>query len=282
MQDKPLSHKIALVTGASRGVGRGIAIELGVAGATVYVTGRSSGEDRTEGLLGTIEETAAAVTAAGGRGIALRCDHTNDAEVEAVFARLKEEEGRLDLLVNNVWGGYEQHDGFDKPFWEQSLTRWNGMFRAGLRAHFTASQLAAPMMIARRRGLIINISFETTSFLWNTMYDTAKAAVNRLAFGMAQELRKYQVAAVAVYPGYVKTERVVATIEQTGQTEDWTQTQTPHYAGRAIVALATDPQIMTKTGEGFHVGDLAKLYGFTDIDGRQLGAFIIPPYETAH
>src|SRR5262249_22706969 len=150
--------KIAVVTGASRGVGKGIALALGDAGATVYVTGRSDAGGTTEGLPGTIQETAKAVTERGGHRVAVRCDHKADGHVEALFARVKQEQGRLDLLVNNAWGGYEQYDWsrFTAPFWEQPLGHWAGMFECGVRAHLVASRLAVPLMIPGRRGLIIH------------------------------------------------------------------------------------------------------------------------------
>src|SRR4051794_36230932 len=154
----PLAGKVAVVTGASRGIGKGIALALGEAGATVYVSGRSDAGAATENLPGTIRETSEQVTQRGGQGIAVRCDHTIDAEVEALFARIAKEPGRLDLLVNNVWGGYEQFDWarFAAPFWEQPLRQWAGMFEAGVRAHLVASRLAVPLMIPNRSGLIVH------------------------------------------------------------------------------------------------------------------------------
>ena len=153
-----LRGRVAVVTGASRGIGKGIALSLGEAGATVYVTGRSDAAGTTEGLPGTVQETAEAVTLRGGQGIAVRCDHTADAGVEALFARVAEEQGCLDLLVNNVWGGYEQFDWsrFAAPFWEQPLRHWSGMFKTGVRAHLVASRLAVPLMLPRRGGLVVH------------------------------------------------------------------------------------------------------------------------------
>lgn len=280
MSKRLLSGKIALVTGASRGVGRGIAIVLGENGATVYVSGRSTRRQGSpENLPGDIEETARLVTEAGGTGIAVRCDHKKDEEVEKLFQQITKDYQRLDLLVNNVWGGYENYDKtFSAPFWEQPLFRWEGMYTAGLRAHFTASRLAAPLMIAQKSGLIINISAgDRGKFLHNTMYDTAKCAVDRLAFGMAKELRKHRVAAIPLYPGFVRTERVLQAVEG-DKNFDISQTHSPEYVGRAVAALAADPQIMEKSGQTFAVGDLAKEYGFTDIDGRLVEAFRIPDY----
>src|SRR5260370_37958887 len=153
-----LRGSVAVVTGASRGVGKGIALALGEAGATVYVTGRSEAGGTTEGLPGTVRDTADAVTQRGGQGVPVRCDHTADAEVEALFARVRQEEGRLDLLVNNVWGGYEQFDWsrFAAPFWEQPLRHWSGMFESSVRAHLVATRLAVPLMLSKGRGLIVH------------------------------------------------------------------------------------------------------------------------------
>lgn len=280
MSKQLLTNKIALVTGASRGVGRGIAQVLGENGVTVYVSGRSTRrKGNPENLPGSIEETAQLVTEAGGTGIAMHCDHKRDEEVEELFQQIMKNHQRLDLLVNNVWGGYENYDEtFSAPFWEQPLFRWEGMYTAGLRAHFIASRLAAPLMIAQKSGLIINISAgDRGKFLHNTMYDTAKCAVDRLAFGMAKELRKHQVAAISLYPGFVRTERVLQAVKG-DQNFDINQTHSPQYVGRAVVALAADSQIIEKSGQTFAVGDLAKEYGFTDIDGRLIEAFRIPDY----
>ncbi len=188
--EQPLRGKVAVVTGASRGGGRAIASVLGEAGATVYVTGRSTrGADATENLSGTIDETAEGVAARGGTGIPVRVDHTVEAEVAALFARVRDEQGRLDLLVNNAWGGYEGYDGatFDAPFWEQPLSRWDAMFAAGVRTHFVAARFAAPLMIERGTGLIAGtVAWAFGDYLGNLYYDVAKAAVIRMAFGMAE------------------------------------------------------------------------------------------------
>lgn len=281
-----LRDRIAVVTGASRGVGRGIAHELGAAGATVYVTGRSvQGEPTADGLPGTVAGTAELVSEAGGRGIAVLCDHTDDAQVEALFARVEEEEGRLDVLVNAAWGGYERYDAvpFDAPFWEQPAWRWRGMFRAGLRAAFMTSKLAAPLLIRTaedgRPGLIAHLSFgDRGRWLGQVPYDTAKTAVDRLAFGMARELRQHDVAAVALYPGFVRTERVMSAFEGGGADPDAEggPDQSPRYTGRAVVALAADPDVLRHSGAAIPVGDLAEEYGFTDIDGRRPPAFRLP------
>jgi len=273
-----LQGKIAVVTGASRGAGRAVALELGVAGATVYITGRSTRDaGSTENLPGTIEEVAAEVSERGGAGIAVRCDHTVDLEVEALFDRVREEQGRLDLLVNNVWGGYEhyEHGEFSAPFWEQPLRHWDGMFTAGLRAHFVASRLAASIMLPQPQGLIVNtVAWAFDAYLGNLFYDVAKAAMVRMAFGMAQELREHNITAVALAPGFMRTERVMAAHAK--QPFDLRQTESPTYLGRAIVALASDGQVMRKSGELLTVGELAKEYGFCDVDDSQPPAFRMP------
>jgi NAD(P)-dependent dehydrogenase (short-subunit alcohol dehydrogenase family) len=270
------STTIAVVTGASRGAGRAIALELGAAGATVYVTGRSTGDGP-----GTIDETAALVAAQGGTGIAVRCDHTDDAQVDALFAQVAQEQGRLDVLVNNVWGGYEGYDEtFVAPFWEQPLWRWEGMFTAGVRAHFLATRHAVPLLLQAQRGVVVlTTAWDRDLFLGSVVYDTAKAAVNRLAFGMAHDLRPHGIAVLALAPGFMRTEAVLAAFDASEDT--WQQvpglerTESPHYVGRAIVALAGDPAVLAKTGHLFAVGALAQEYGFTDVDGRQPPPFHI-------
>jgi NAD(P)-dependent dehydrogenase (short-subunit alcohol dehydrogenase family) len=273
-----LQGMVAVVTGASRGAGRAIALVLGEAGATVYVTGRSvRGGPTTEGLPGTVEDTAEAVTAGGGTGHAVRCDHTEAPQVEALFERVRSEQGRLDLLVNNAWGGYEQHDlgGFLRPFWEQPLRHWDGMFTAGLRAHLIASRFAAPLMLPQRRGLIVcTTAWDRDRYLGNLPYDVAKAAVNRLAWALARELRPHGVTAVALAPGFMRTERVLAAHAQ--RPFDLSGTESPEYLGRAVAALAADADVLSKTGRVLPVGELAREYGFTDVDGRQPPPFALP------
>jgi NAD(P)-dependent dehydrogenase (short-subunit alcohol dehydrogenase family) len=278
-----LKGKVAVVTGASRGAGKGIALTLGDEGATVYVTGRSVlGKPTTDNLRGTIDETAEAVTQRGGVGIPVRCDHTVDLEVEALFDRVKQEQGRLDLLVNNAWGGYEQYDSdsFDALlFWEQPLRHWHGMFTAGVRAHLVASHFAVPLMLPHRQGLIVNTTFnDRGKYIGNLFYDLAKNAIVRMAKGMAIELTQYNIAAVSLSPGFMRTEAVLShfkTDEQHWQTvPDLKRTESPQYIGRAVAALATDPNVMQKSGSILTVGELAQEYEFTDIDGRY-----IPPFR---
>lgn len=281
-----LSHVVALVTGASRGAGRGIAVELGTAGATVYVTGRSvEGEATTDEVPGTIEDTARQVTARGGHGIAIRCDHTVDADVEALFGRILGGHGRVDILVNNVWGGYE--DAACRPlprvpFWEQSPGQWEGMFTAGVRAHLMASRLAVPLMLPRRRGLIVSTTanLEALPYLQNLFYDLAKNAVARLTWAMAQELNEHGIAALAVAPGFMRTERVVESFRRAGAEHALSgpggPKETTAYLGRAIVALASDPRVIDKSGQVVEVGTLAREYAFTDVDGTQPAPFRLP------
>lgn len=267
---------VAVVTGASRGAGRAIAQELGAIGATVYVSGRSRGGRRTEALPGTVEETARLVTDAGGQGIGVVVDHTRDDAVEALFARVEREHGCLDLLVNNVWGGYEGYfdADFDAPFWRQPLSRWPGMYEAGVRAHFTASAFAAPLMLRRQRGLIVStVAWAYGEYMGNVLYDSAKAAIIRMIHGMARELRPHGVAAVAVAPGFMRTERVLAAHARAPF--DLSVTESPHYLGRAIAALARDAGVLARTGELLTAGDLARAYGFTDVDGTQPPPFRI-------
>ena len=281
-----LHDVVALVTGASRGAGRGIALELGRAGATVYVTGRSvAGGPTTDGVPGTIDDTASEVTARGGLGIAVRADHTVDADVEVLFARIRADYGRLDLLVNNVWGGYEHSECKPlpmAPFWEQSLHQWDGMFTAGVRAHLGASRLAVPLMLAQGRGLIVSTTANLAAlpYLPNIFYDLSKHTISRLVWAMAHELRERGIAALAVAPGFMRTERVteafrragaIAALEGPGGPKE-----TPVYLGRAIVALAADPRVLERSGQLLEVGTLAQEYGFTDADGAQPPPFRIP------
>ena len=280
--NKSLS-KVAVVTGASRGAGRGIALALAEVGATVYVTGRSvRGEATTENLPGTIDETAETVTARGGTGIAVRCDHRVDSDVERLFARVQREQGRLDLLVNNAWGGYEQHDyrKFTAPFYEQPLRHWDGMFTAGVRAALVASRFAASLMLPQRHGLIVNITaWDRDKYLVNVFYDVAKGAINRMTYGIARDLRQHNIAAVALAPGFIRTERVAAAFEAAGNKDYLNFTESPQYVGRAVVALASDQKVLAKSGKVLAVGDLAEEYGFADVDGRRIPAFRIPDQE---
>jgi len=269
---KSLSGKVALVTGASRGVGKGIAVGLGEAGATVYITGRTVEEGKAVvELPGTIHQTAEEVSQLGGKGIALLCDHANDEEVKAVFQRIQIEQNHLDILVNNVWGGYEFfNDGTEfwneKGFWTAPLSRWDKSFQAGVRAHYVASVLAAPIMITQRSGLIVNISFFAAQLDdKGVAYGAAKAADDRMAACMAHELREHNVSVVSLYPGLVRTESVM----KAAQYFDLSNSESPQFIGRAVAALASDPDIMRKSGQILVAAAVAQEYGFSDIDGKQ-------------
>ncbi len=255
-----LAGQIAIVTGASRGVGKGIARGLGEAGATVYVTGRSI----TPGALpGTITETAAEITALGGKGIALACDHADDAAVGATIKRVLDDHGRIDILVNNV---FAVPDGkVVGAFWELPLDQWDTMHRVGLRSHYVASWYAAPSMISRKRGLVVNVSsFGAKVPFVNVAYGVGKAGVDRMSRDMARELRPHGVTAVSIWPGIVRTERQLA--EQLGL-DPVKQGESAQFSGRAVAALAADPNVIEKTGHALVVAELAREYGFTDVDG---------------
>jgi NAD(P)-dependent dehydrogenase (short-subunit alcohol dehydrogenase family) len=278
-----LRGTVAVVTGASRGAGRAIAKVLGEAGATVYVTGRSTRtQGTTESLPGTVEDCAELVTSSGGRGIGVRVDHTVDDDVRALFSRVREEQGRLDVLVNNAWGGYEHYEAapFDAPCWEQPFAqRWEAMYTSGVRAHLVASSLAAPLLFRRgeteRPALLVStVAWAFGGYMGNLFYDVAKAALIRMAFGLAHELRPHRVAAVALAPGFMRTERVMEVHSR--QPFDLGPTESPEYLGRAVAALAADPHLLTRSGHLLTAGELAREYGFTDVDGRQPEPFRLP------
>jgi dehydrogenase/reductase SDR family protein 1 len=252
---KTLQGKVALVTGGSRGVGKGIALELIDASATVYVTGR----------------TKAALRQFDNRAVALNCDHRDDSQVENVFRVIAANHNRLDLLVNSVWGGYEnmvENGEFTwmLPFWRQPRWRWDSMFQAGVRAHYVASQLAAAMMVNQRNGLIVNISYwAAQKYLGNVAYGVSKAATDKLTADMAHELRDYEVAAVSLYPGLVRTEKVM----EAAAMLDLTNSESPRFVGRAVRVLAADTRIMEKSGRILVAAQLAEEYDFDDIDGKK-------------
>jgi NAD(P)-dependent dehydrogenase (short-subunit alcohol dehydrogenase family) len=273
-----LEGKIALVTGGSRGAGRGIAVELAKAGATVYVTGRSVNGKSTHDWPGTIDDTVLQMEASGGKGIAVRCDHTNDSETESLINRIREEQGRLDILVNNVWGGNELPIE-NIPFWELSLQHWDHMFTAGVRAQLVTNHYAIPLMRQNKQGIIIHTTFwDRDKYLGHFYYDLAKNALIRMAYGLSIELKQDHIAVLAVSPGWMRTELVLKHFQTDEnhwhEVEELKNTETPYYIGRAITALASDPNVMEKSGQVLRVGDLAKVYSFTDIDGRS-----IPPYS---
>ncbi len=260
--------QVALVTGASRGGGKGIALVLGENGWTVFVTGRSvRGQPTTLGRPGTIEETAEQVTGRGGTGIAIRCDHTDDAQVGAVFRRIGAEQGRLDLLVNNAWSGYEIPPDPALGFWQIQWRHWDLMFTGGLRAAAYASRLAAPMMIEAGTGLIVNITWVLDRPHGHAFYEVAKNATSKLTEQMADDLRPHGVACVAVSPGFMRLERMNLTPEEASMAES------AEFPGRAIAALAADQNVLAKSGGVFTTPALAREYKFTDIDGRQQSQF---------
>jgi dehydrogenase/reductase SDR family member 1 len=256
--------RVAWVTGASRGIGRGAAIALGQAGWVVYGTARSSAAGRTTALPGTAEETARAVTAAGGQGIAIVCDHRDDDAVASVAGRITADRGRLDLLVNNAWGGYaglaaRQWDQWTAPFWAQPLSLFDDMFASGVRAHYVALATCAPLLIATPGSLAVTISVAIPDAglgSHGVAYAMAKAADDRLAAAAAVKLREHGVASVAVYPGWVRTETVLLYAADL----DLAGSQSPEGVGRAITALAADPDVMALTGRALDVGELAIRY----------------------
>ncbi len=279
MEDmKPLIGKIALVTGGSRGAGRGIAVELGKAGATVYITGRSTQGSSTNNWPGTIDDTVAQIEAAGGKAIAIRCDHTNDAETEAVIDQISTEQGKLDILINNVWGAHDL--GVEgKPFWELSLKNWDTMFTAGVRAQLATNHFAIPLLRENKQAIIIHTTFwDDNKYTGQFYYDLAKNALVRMAYGLSIELKQDNIAVLAVSPGFMRTELVLEHFQvkeaNWQESDDLKRTETPYYIGRGIQALASDPDIMKKTGQVLKVGDVAKEYQFTDIDNRY-----IPPFS---
>src|SRR5208282_1061903 len=283
---------IALVAGATRGAGRGIAIALGEAGATVYCTGRSSrrGQPCTHGRPETIEETGELVTAAGGHGIAVRVDHTEPAQVKKLVAGIKRRHHRLDILVNDVWGG-DALTEWGKPFWTVNLDNGLRMLKQAIHSHIITSHFAVPLMLGRGRGIIFEIT-DGDAFYYrgNLFYDLVKISVIRLAFAMARELRKRDLVSVALTPGFLRSEAVLDHFgvteanwkdvgkrknadknsnDQNDAPRDFLVSESPRYIGRAVVALAADPRAMKKTGRVFSSWALAREYGFTDLDGTQ-------------
>jgi dehydrogenase/reductase SDR family member 1 len=249
-----LEKRVAVVTGATKGVGRGVARELGRQGAQVFITGRSVPDHEP------FEEPITAI----------RCDHREDSQMDAAFERIARETGTVDILVNSVWGGYEgmvENGEFTwpRPFWEQPLWRWDAMFAAGVRAYYHASQLAARTMVAQRRGLIVNISFwAAQKHIGNVAYGVSKAATDKMTMDMSAELKRHGVAVVSLYPGLVRTEKVM----EAAPYLDLSNSESPDFIGRAVAALAADPDVLRHTGKALVAADLAKEYGFTDIDGK--------------
>jgi NAD(P)-dependent dehydrogenase (short-subunit alcohol dehydrogenase family) len=280
-----LEGKVALVAGGTRAAGRGIAVELGAAGATVYVTGRTTESQRSEmDRPETIEETAALVDEAGGRGIAVRVDHLVPDEVRALVARIGDEQGVLHVLVNDIWGATKME--WDKSVWESDLDYGLRTLRLAIDTHAITSHFALPLLIEKPGGLVVEVTdgtdeYNATNYRVSFFYDLSKAAVNRMAFALAHELEPHGATAVSLTPGWLRSE---AMLDAYGVTESNWQDATkvsPHFAisespafvGRAVAALARDPDRARWNGQSLSSGQLAKVYGFTDLDGSQPDAW---------
>ncbi|GAB2933371.1 SDR family oxidoreductase [Streptomyces heilongjiangensis] len=283
---KPLDGKVALVAGASRGAGRGIAVELGAAGATVYVTGRSTRQQRSEyDRPETLEDTADLVTEAGGQGIAVPTDHLEPAQVKALVDRIDQEQGRLDVLVNDIWGGEKLFD-WEAPVWEHDLDNGLRLLRLAVDTHAITSHHALPLLLRHPGGLVVEMTdgtadYNGTTYRVSFFYDLAKAAVLRMAFALGHELGPRGATAVALTPGWLRSEIM---LDGFGVTEDnWRDalervphfaiSETPRYVGRAVVALAADPDVARHNGTSLSSGGLAQVYGFTDLDGSRPDAW---------
>lgn len=275
---QPLKGKVAVVAGATRGAGRGIACMLGEAGATVYCTGRSvRGKSATENRPETIEETAEMVNGYGGKGIAVQVDHLEEEQVKALFERVRAEQGKLDILVNDIWGGDELSE-WGKPFWELEVEKGWLMQERAVHTHVITSRYGTPLLLERKQGLIVEITDgENSNYRGNLFYDLAKSSVIRLSYAMAEELRPHGITALAVTPGFLRSE---AMLDHFGVTEaNWRDgakkdpnfiaSETPYFVGRAVAALAADPNVAEKSGKAFSSWGLAQEYGFLDIDGTQ-------------
>jgi dehydrogenase/reductase SDR family protein 1 len=265
-----LKDRIALVTGGSRGVGKGVAIGLAEAGATVIVTARTRNSGGSE-WPGSLDETIAAIDAAGGRGIGLLCDHSDDCSVKEVFDRIRRDHGRLDVLVNNVFAAPNVMP-VNVPFWQVPTSLWDTMHRVGLRSHFVASQFAVPLMLPQKHGLIVNTSSGGgIRYTFNVPFGVQKSGVDRMARDMAHELQPFGIAAVSIWPGYIKSEKLAAQPDRVPPALARLiaeRGETPVFAGRAVAALAGDPDVMAKSGQILLASELAAEYGFTDIDGK--------------
>ncbi|RPF38868.1 SDR family oxidoreductase [Streptomyces sp. TLI_185] len=282
----PLKGKVALVAGATRGAGRGIAVQLGAAGATVYVTGRTTRGRRSEyDRPETIEDTADLVTEAGGQGIAVPTDHLDPAQVRTLVDRIADEQGRLDLLVNDIWGG-ENLFAWDRPVWEHDLDNGLRLLRLAVETHAITSHHALPLLLRHPGGLVVEVTDGTAEYNRDTyrvsfFYDLAKASVLRMAFALSHELGPRGATAVALTPGWLRSEIM---LDQFGVREDnWRDalervphfaiSETPHYVGRAVAALAADPDVSRWNGASLSSGSLAQEYGFTDLDGSRPDAW---------
>jgi dehydrogenase/reductase SDR family protein 1 len=273
MANGRLEGCVTLVTGGSRGVGKGVAIGLAEAGATVIVTARTQTCGTSE-WPGSLDETISAINDAGGRGIGLPCDHSDDGSVRVVFERIQRDHGRLDVLVNNVFAAPDLMP-VNVPFWKLPVSLWDTMHGVGLRSHFVASQLAVPLMLPQKRGLIVNTSSGGgIRYTFNVPFGVQKSGVDRMARDMAHELKPYGISAFSIWPGYIKSEKLAAQPDRVPPALAKLiaeRGETPVFVGRAIAALAADPNVMEKTGQILLASEVAMEYGFTDIDGK------IPP-----
>jgi NAD(P)-dependent dehydrogenase (short-subunit alcohol dehydrogenase family) len=280
-----LRGTVAVVTGSSRGAGRGIALALGDAGAIVYVTGRTSrsGARPRDGAPGTVEDVADEVTARGGLGIPFQIDLTQPHQVAGLFDRIDRNHGRVDVLANAVWGGNEmaEMEGWGSPFWQQPLEEeWRRTMEAGVYAYLLASRQAARRMVDQRSGLIVHLTDGLTAdgsrpYGGQIFWDLSHMCIDRMAATMAYELRDHGVAVLSLMPGFIRTERVLMHMvsDEVKKAFRFDLSETPEYVGRAVVALAADPQVMRRSGSVAFVADLAREYRFTDVDGRQVSRF---------
>ncbi|MBO1332886.1 SDR family oxidoreductase [Streptomyces sp. VRA16 Mangrove soil] len=280
--ERPLRGRVALVAGATRGAGRGIAVELGAAGATVYVTGRTTRERRSEyDRPETIEETADLVSAAGGRGIAVPTDHLEPERVRALVERIDAEQGRLDVLVNDIWGG-EHLFGWDDPVWEHDLDKGLRLLRLAVETHAITSHFALPLLLRTPGGLVVEMTdgtaeYNAVNYRNSFFYDLAKSSVLRMAFALGHELGPRGATAVALTPGWMRSEMMLDAFEVTEETwrdaltaqPHFAISETPRYTGRAVAALAADPDVARFNGTSQSSGGLARVYGFTDLDGSR-------------
>lgn len=260
-------RRVALVTGASRSVGKGVALALGSDGWTVYVTAR--GEVGTGGKL---DRTAEEITERGGVGVPVQCDHSDDAQISALFARIADDQdGRLDLLVNNVWAGpSDGYAGFSQPFWERPVDDWDSLIGLGLRAHYVASVEAAKLMVPRGSGIIGNISsFGTRGYLHSVLYGMSKAGLDKMAADMAVELKGTGVTALSLWLGLIRNERMIASGMKSFEGFSLEDAESPEFVGRVIVALAGDPNVGDRSGHTLVTAETALEYGVTDVDGGQ-------------
>ncbi len=272
-----LEGKVVLVTGATRGVGKGIAIALGESGATVYITGRSLESDGSNKLSGSLRETQAAIEEVGGQCIPIQVDHSDDEQIQKLFERIEREQGQLDLLVNNVFSGVQAiKDAYGKPFWQSEPDLWDTVNNVGLRSHYISSVYAARLMSGQDQGIICTISsWGGMSYIFGAAYGTGKSACDRLAADMAVELKPDNIVSLSVWPGIVGTEQIIDFAQQATEDSDsdpfgdgynW---ETPLLTGRAIAALAADPDIMKYTGKMKIVAELAEKYQLVDRDGNR-------------